>query len=358
VTGRGLKQILPEVARSYRDQRSFIVQQAAMIRQLVLTGSDASRGVLHAAVIREEIAAVRGTLNEATRIHAVSGSVVHAEAVTLLLAVAAREHDTLSLGVARRALDLMMDTVAGNAGEDPPQLVRAAIAATLAKAWVVTGDERYRDHGRALVDALASGLTQSPGNRGSAIFTDQEAYVIEAVMVSAATFGDRPAGARARSALDDLLQRTYARGAGVRHGVSGAIGTQALLQDQVQVASACLIAHQLTDESRYLDIALDLTAILERAYADPVGGYYDTALPASTPLPPLADRTKHFLDDVLPGPNAAAARFFLQLGEVTGDPAYRRRAQSTLEAFAGSVAGSGILASTFLSAAWESMGGR
>ena len=359
VTGRGLKQLLPEVARSYRDQRSFVVQQAAMVRQLVLTSSSASRGVLHTALLRQEIAGVGHALDEAARVHAVTGSVMHAEAVTLLLAVSTGARDSLSLATARRALDLMMDTAAGNAGEDPPRLVRAAIAGTLAKAWVVTGDERYRDQGRALVRALAHELTEPPRDR--AVFTDQEAYVIEAVMLAAATFGEIPAGQRARSALDDLLQQTYARGVGVRHGITGASATQrvALLQDQVQVAAACLVAHQLTDESRYLVMALDLAAILERAYADPIGGYYDTALPGSpVPAPPLADRTKHFLDDVLPGANAAAARFLLHLGEVTGDPAHRRRAQSTLEAFAGSVSGAGIRASTFLSAAWESRGSR
>lgn len=356
VTGRGLKQILPEVARSYRDQRSFIVQQAAMVRQLVLTGGETSRGVLHTALLHEAIAEVRGELDQAARVRAVTGSVMHSEAVTLLLAVSARERDTLLLATARRALEQMMDTAAGNAGEDPPRLVRAAVAGTLAKAWVVTGDEHYRDLGRALVRALARDLTES--DRERAIFADQEAYVIEAVMLAAATFGEIPAGQRARSALDGLLRRTYARGGGVRHAISGAIATPALLQDQVQVASACLVAHQLTDQPRYLDVALDLAAILERAYADPIGGYYDTALqPSPVPLaPPLTDRTKHFLDDVLPGANAAAARFLLHLGDVTGDAVYRRRAQATLEAFAGSVSGAGIRASTFLSVAWESMG--
>lgn len=367
VTGRGLKQILPEVARSYRDQRAFIVQQAALVRQLVLAGGE-SRGVLHTALLRQEIGAVRLALDQAARLNAVTGSVMHAEAVSLLLAVAARERDSLSLAVARRTLDLMMDTTAGNAGEDPPYLVRAAITGTLAKAWVVTGDERYRDLGRALVRVLARELTESP--RDYALFADQEGYVIQTVMLSAATFGEIPEVRRAGSALDALLQRTYAKGVGVRHAISGTGASQALLQDQVQVASACLAAHQLTDEARYLDVALDLATILEHGYADSVGGYYDTALPApfgtasastlaATPSTlPLADRAKHFLDDVLPGPNAAAARFLLHLAEVTGDLTYRRRAQATLETFAGSIRGSGIRASTFLSTAWEIRGGR
>jgi uncharacterized protein YyaL (SSP411 family) len=358
VTGRGLKQILPEVARSYREQRAFVVQQAAMIRQLVLAGGE-SRGVIHTALLRQEIAAVSHSLDDATRTHTVNGSVMHADAVALLLAVAARERDTLSLGVARRALDLMIDTAEGVAGEDPPRLVRAAVAGTLAKAWVVTGDEHYRGVGRGLVRALARDLSESSDRP---LFADQEAYVIEAVMLSAATFGETQAGQRARGALDALLQHSYAHNVGVRHAIYGSSSMQGgvagagLLQDQVQVASASLVAHQLTDETRYLDVALDLAAILDRAYADPNGGYYDTALPAAPGLTsPLGDRSKHFLNDILPGPNAAAARFLLHLGQVTGDAAYRRRAQATLEAFAGSVSGTGIRAATFLSAAWESI---
>src|SRR5216117_3312773 len=54
VTGRGLKQLLPEVARRYRDQRSFIIQQAALMRQLVLTTGE-SRGEQRAMLIRQGI---------------------------------------------------------------------------------------------------------------------------------------------------------------------------------------------------------------------------------------------------------------------------------------------------------------
>ena len=107
-----------------------------------------------------------------------------------------------------------------------------------------------------------------------------------------------------------------------------------------------------------------MTCSLEReendGVVDPVLSDRDGAfrvVPTAASLPPaLADRTKHVLDDMLPGPNAAAARFLLHLSEITGDAAYRRRGQTTLEAFAGSVPGTGIRAATFLSAAWESMG--
>ena len=361
VTGRGLKQILPEVAESYRDQRPFIVQHAALVRQLMLTGGGDARGVLQAAAIRVEIATARAGLDAAARAHAVAGSVMHAEATSLLLTEYARESDTVSLAVARRALDVMLDSAetGGAGGEDPPRLARAALLGALAKAWVVTGDGRYRDAGRALARALARELPHA-GDR--ALFADQESFVIASVVLAAATFGEGAAEQRAREALDALLQRMYAHGWGVRHSATGS--AQGLLQDQVQVAAACLAAHQVASNPRYLLIARDLAAVLEKGYADPLGGYYDAAVPPAPPAAPdpaapaLADRTKHVFDDMLPGANAAAARVLLRLSEATGDPSYRRRAEAALEAFAGAVAGAGLRASTYLGAAREVLAGR
>src|SRR5258706_184174 len=96
----------------------------------------------------------------------------------------------------------------------------------------------------------------------------------------------------------------------VRHAIAEAPGAglttpRGMLQDQVQVAAACLAAHQVSNEARYLAVALDLAGVVERGYADPLGGYYDVANapPPPTSLPALGDRTKHVFDDVLPGPN-------------------------------------------------------
>lgn len=361
ITGRGLKQLLPEVARSYRDQRAFVVQRAALVRQLVFSGSSDSRGVLRAAGVRQGIDVLARQLSDAVRTGAASGSVVHAEAASLLLTEYARYRDTMALAVARRALDVMLDTTVAASGEDPPRLVRAALLGSLAKAWVVTGESRYRDAGRTLVRDLARELPNVASLAGEAVFADQQSYVIENLMLAAATLGEPAVEQHARAALAVLLQRAYARGWGVRHAVAGSPATggttpQGLLQDQVQVASACLAAHQLSTDTRYLDVALDLAAILERAYADSFGGYYDAAAPADPPQLLLGDRAKPVWDDVLPGPNASAARLLAHLSDVTGDPSYRRRAQATLEAFAGSMPRAGIRATTFLAAARETLG--
>src|SRR5439155_1081168 len=114
-----------------------------------------------------------------------------------------------------------------------------------------------------------------------------------------------------------------------------------LLQDQVQVAAASIAAYNATGKPRYLDVAKNLAAVLERDFADPQGGYFDAAVPDAS-APALTDRTKQVLDDLLPGANAAAARVLLRLAAVTGEPGYRRRARATLEAFAGGVDGAGL----------------
>ncbi len=287
---------------------------------------------------------------------------MHAEAASLLISEFARSGDSVSLVVARRALDLLIDSAAVASGppagapEDPPRLVRAALLRGLAKGWVVTGEARYRDAGRALARSLARELAD-PGDR--AVFADQEAYVIEAVILSAATLDEAAAERRARGALDALLQRMYARGWGVRHAVAGSaqVGGGGLLQDQVQVAGACVAAYQVGGDARYLAIARDLAAVLETSYADPLGGYFDAAL-ADPTAPALADRTKQVFDDILPGANAWTARVLLRLAEATGDASYRRRAEAALEAFAGGVDGAGVRASTFLGAAREVLASR
>jgi len=179
------------------------------------------------------------------------------------------------------------------------------------------------------------------------------------VLLAAATLGESTATRRARAALDGVLLRTYARGWGVRHSVAPGprdSGTPpGLLQDQVEMALACIAAHQVSGEGGYLDIAIDLTVVAESGYADPAGGYFDIADAAPSSLPALADRTKQVLDDVLPGANAGTALVLARLAQVTGDTSYRRRAQRTLEAFAGAISGTGVRAATYLAAARETL---
>ena len=94
------------------------------------------------------------------------------------------------------------------------------------------------------------------------------------------------ATAHATAALDSLLRRVYASQLGARHATVGSV--RGLLQDQVQLAAASLAAYDATGTPRYLDIARELATVIERDYADPVGGYFDTA-ESEVPAPALVD---------------------------------------------------------------------
>lgn len=358
LTGRGLKQILPEVARSYREQRAFIVQHAAQVWQLALTRGAGVHGVLRPQAIASGLGGVRSTLAEAIASRVALGSFVYTQAVGLLLGEYGRTTDTSFLHVARAVLVFMVDSgEAAPSGtssmSDPPELVRAGLLRDLATAWALTAEPHDRDAALTLLRSLTRDLSDT-GNR--AVFADREAYVIGSVLEAAVAVEDSAAETGALRALDVLLKRVYATGRGVRHAVTGPV--RGSLQDQVQVAGACLAAYEATGEHRYLAVAQDLAAALDRDFADPVaGGYFDAAI-TEPAAPALADRTKQVLDDLLPGANAWAAHVLLQLAGATGEVQYRRRAEAALEAFAGAIPGAGVRASSYLAAAREALATR
>src|SRR5437773_4926828 len=97
VTGRGLKQILPKVAKSYRERRAFIVQHAALVRELTRTLDAQARSVLRPAVIEAEVNAVRGSLRLAVASRGAFGSFTDTQAVSLMLVTYRRTGHSTSL---------------------------------------------------------------------------------------------------------------------------------------------------------------------------------------------------------------------------------------------------------------------
>jgi hypothetical protein len=133
VTGRGLKQLLPDVARDFRDRRDVLVRHAAVVRQLALSRALGAHGVLRPQALAAEVEAVRGSLASAvTSGHAVT-SVASTQSVALLVTEYIRSGDTAALTVARTALDAMLDTeiVAAATSDEPREIVRASLARIL-----------------------------------------------------------------------------------------------------------------------------------------------------------------------------------------------------------------------------------
>jgi len=276
------------------------------------------------------------------------------QAVALLLAVYARTRDSTYLAPARAVLDFLVDSgdagLAASARDDPPELVRAGLLRDLVSAWSVTGESRYREGARDVARRLIGDVGRTADRT---VFADRDAYVIGSILDGGVAMGDSGPVFRARAALDTLLRRVYARGRAVRHVAGSGSPLRALLQDQVQVAWACLAAREATGEARYREIAEDLVRTLERDFADSgSAGYFDAAATDPT-APALAERTKPVLDELLPGGNGWAGRVLLRLARITGDARYRRRAEATFEAFAGAIGGEGLQASSYLAAVQE-----
>jgi len=365
VTGRGLKQLLPDVARSYREQRASVLRRAELIRQLSL-GRPATPGAAKAERIQVETAAVRDAVVAAVQAGADVATLRYIRAVDLLLAAYARTSDSSYLRPARTVLDYVADsgagggagagagafTAGGNARDDPPEIQRAGWLHDLTVAWAVTRDARYRDASRAVARRLAGEMAFTVDRT---VFADRDAYVIGAVLDAAVAVGDSGTAVRSRATLDTLLRRVYGRGRPVRHALGGGSPARALLDDQVQVAAACLAAHRATGAPRYLEIAQDLVGVLERDFADSTSAGYLEAVATDPAAPALTERVKPVLDDLLPAGNAVAARVLLRLADVTGDARYRRRAEALIEALAMTLtgAGSGLRASSYLAAAQE-----
>ncbi|HET7296075.1 MAG TPA: DUF255 domain-containing protein [Gemmatimonadales bacterium] len=357
VTGRGLKQVVPDVARSYHEQRASVIRRADQIRRRSL-GREAvavrgTRGALKSGGLQRETDAVRGAVESAGRAHAERASFRFTQAADLLLSAWVRTGDSTYLAPARELLDYMVDSgdaaLAGSARDDPPTLVRAGMVRDLAAAWAATGEPRYREAARDLSWRLAGELARTADR---AVFADRDAYVIGSVLDGAAMVGDSGTGTvmRARAALDTLLRRVYARGRAVRHAVGAGSSPRGLLGDQVQVAWACLAAHDATGDARYLDIAVDVVRVMERDFADSSSAGYFEAAATDPAAPALAERAKPVLDDLLPGANGSAGRVLLRLARATGDPRYRRRAAATLEAVADGAQGEGLRAAGYLAA--------
>ncbi len=347
ITGRGLFQVLPEVARSYRDQRPAVVRQAALVRQLATAKSGGTHGVLRPEEVTAEIEQVRLAVAAAGGKAGAASDVSFMRSVSLLLTEYALTGDSTALSTARTALARLVDGggLAKGSSEGPPAVAQAGTLRALVQGWALTNDADYRAQAATLTRRLAAGLAEASRE---AVFADQHAFVIGSLLETAAALNDSVSEQLALAALDSLLHRTYADGWGVRHAMVGSV--QGLLQDQVQVAAACLAAFEASGEGKYRDVAVDIATVLDRDFADPVGGYFDASQPDAA-ASVMADRTKQVWDDLLPGANAWAARTLIILAAATGETRYRRRAEASLEAFAGGFSGVGMRAATYLETA-------
>jgi uncharacterized protein YyaL (SSP411 family) len=219
------------------------------------------------------------------------------------------------------------------------------IAAFLGKTYeeiaelLTSGQEKLR---RARHDRTAPFIDRT-------IYSAWNAMMASAVL-EAAAFLDRPE--LERHALR-TLERIFAKAAtpDLAEGVARAIGSQVtgILDDQVQVASACVSAFEATGDATWLTRATTLMDLVWAQYRSASGGLLDTQ---------RERRGEGFLiqeltpieDTPTPSPNGVAAIVLAQLAELTGSATWATRRDELLETFAGSVAKLSIFGATLLRA--------
>jgi uncharacterized protein YyaL (SSP411 family) len=126
-----------------------------------------------------------------------------------------------------------------------------------------------------------------------------------------------------------------------------------MLDDYAFTVLACLDAYEASADLSYFRFALQIAdSMIDHFYDEEGGGFFDTQS-APDAIGALAAKRKPFQDSPTPAGDSAAAIALLRLHALTGNHEYRRRAQKTLEVFAGIAEQFGIYAGTYgIAAVW------
>lgn len=122
-----------------------------------------------------------------------------------------------------------------------------------------------------------------------------------------------------------------------------------MLDDYAFTALACLDAYEITADLSYFKFARNITdAMIARFFDATSGGFFDRETAADgKSLGVLATRRKPLQDSPTPAGNPMAAIALSRVHHLTGDAAYRDKAEQTLETFSGVAEQFGIFAATF-----------
>jgi uncharacterized protein YyaL (SSP411 family) len=110
----------------------------------------------------------------------------------------------------------------------------------------------------------------------------------------------------------------------------GRPGPAAVLEDHTHLAAGLLALYQATFDERWFTWAVELLGFVREHYADPRGGFLDTADDATD----LFARPRSLVDGAIPSGNAMAATVMAVVHAYTGDAAWAHAAGPLLDAVA------------------------
>jgi uncharacterized protein YyaL (SSP411 family) len=160
------------------------------------------------------------------------------------------------------------------------------------------------------------------------VVTAWNGLAVSAFARSSRVLGDPALLETARVTADALLaHRTNDRLP--RYLLDGAPRAQACLDDYAFLIAGLLDLYEATGETRWLRDAIALQGTLDARFADPAGGYFQTADDQEA----LLTREKPDYDGAEPSGNSVAYLNLLRLHALTTDDAWRARADALLAAF-------------------------
>jgi uncharacterized protein YyaL (SSP411 family) len=187
------------------------------------------------------------------------------------------------------------------------------------------GDEARLREARERLFAMRQKRPQ-PARDGK-VLTAWNGLMIAALADAAAAF-DEPRLAKVAARTADLLL-TKARdetGRLYRSWKDGRARHAGVLEDYSHLADGLLALYQATFDERWFVAARELMDVVIDHFADPQGGFFDTADDHEA----LISRPKGMQDNALPSGGAMAAEVLLRLAALTGEERYRAAAERAL----------------------------
>jgi uncharacterized protein YyaL (SSP411 family) len=153
-----------------------------------------------------------------------------------------------------------------------------------------------------------------------------------AALAEASVALGRPDYAAAATAAAETLWASLrtADGRLLRSWKDGRAMHAAVLEDHADLADGLLALYQATSEPRWFAAARELAELIVTHFADPNGGWFDTADDHEA----LVARPKGLQDNALPSGGAMAAVVLLRLGALTGEGRYRSPAEAAVAGIA------------------------
>jgi uncharacterized protein YyaL (SSP411 family) len=213
-------------------------------------------------------------------------------------------------------------------GDEPTTLATPGSIDVVAERLGTTPDALRRELDDVRATLLAARGRRVPPHVDRKVVTAWNGLAVSAFARASRVLGDPALLDRARTTADTLLNhRTGDRLR--RYLLDGDGRGEGYLDDYAFVTAGLLDLYEATGEARWLREAIALQRTIDARFADPAGGYFQTADDHET----LLTREKPDYDGAEPSGNSVAYLNLLRLHELTTDDAYRTRADALLAAF-------------------------